>query len=315
MVLLLRETFYKIKAIRSDYMQLGNPPSIFTETAVLPKVDCVKEQILVSPTLVTTPISFSLQEAGYFKVDDRYFTGRENLNSFFIALTLSGRAELLYEQQKFTLSKGDCIFINCMNYHYYKTMENETWEYLWIHFNGNHALDFYNEFTKNGFHLTHFEDCYLIETMIHRIISVNQKIDLTTGIVSANLINNILSELLIRSLYTDQNKQSRPSFIDTIIQEIQMNFKDKITIEDLATTLHLDKYHVMKEFKKHTGTTIYEYIINMRISHAKELLKYSDLSISDITYECGMNTTSHFINLFKTREQMTPLAYRKQWQT
>lgn len=290
-------------------------PSIFTETAKLPPVESLKNQtiLVVSPTYTDPISSLTVQEVGYFKINDQYFTERENLNSFFIALTLSGKAELIYENQAFEIKRGDCFFINCMNYHYYKTMHDDTWEYIWVHFTGDHAKEFYNEFVKHNFSPIHFEDYFLIETALQRLLTLNQKIDLTTSISSANLIHNIISELLIRSIYAEHNQSARPSFIDFIIQEIQLNYKEKITIEDFANKLHLDKYHLMKEFKKHTGTTIYEYIINTRISHAKELLKYSNLSISDITFECGMNTTSHFINLFKMRENMTPLAYRKQW--
>lgn len=61
------------------------------------------------------------------------------------------------------------------------------------------------------------------------------------------------------------------------------------------------------------GVTVNEYVVLTRIAHAKELLKYSDLSVNEITFEVGMNNVTHFINLFKAREQMTPLAYRKIW--
>lgn len=61
------------------------------------------------------------------------------------------------------------------------------------------------------------------------------------------------------------------------------------------------------------GLTVNEYIITARISYAKELLKYSELSVNEITYEIGMNNVTHFINLFKARENLTPLSYRKAW--
>ncbi|WP_366250085.1 helix-turn-helix domain-containing protein [Thomasclavelia ramosa] len=59
--------------------------------------------------------------------------------------------------------------------------------------------------------------------------------------------------------------------------------------------------------------TINEYIILSRISYAKGLLKNTDLTVQEITFEVGMNNVSHFINLFKARENLTPLAYRKNW--
>lgn len=56
-----------------------------------------------------------------------------------------------------------------------------------------------------------------------------------------------------------------------------------------------------------------EYLINCRLDYAKELLKYSDKSIYDITFLIGMNNVSHFTNLFKSRENLTPHAFRCQW--
>ena len=61
------------------------------------------------------------------------------------------------------------------------------------------------------------------------------------------------------------------------------------------------------------GITVNEYLINARISYAKELLKYTDMPVGEIAFESGMNNVTHFINLFKSREEMTPLAYRKAW--
>ena len=61
------------------------------------------------------------------------------------------------------------------------------------------------------------------------------------------------------------------------------------------------------------GITINEYLILTRISYAKELLKYTSLPVSEITFEVGMNNVTHFINLFKAREGCTPLVYRKRW--
>lgn len=51
----------------------------------------------------------------------------------------------------------------------------------------------------------------------------------------------------------------------------------------------------------------------MRINHAKEYLKYSDAPIAEIAERVGIDNVSHFIDLFKNRTGLTPLAYRKQW--
>ncbi len=68
-----------------------------------------------------------------------------------------------------------------------------------------------------------------------------------------------------------------------------------------------------REFKKYTGTTIHELLLDVRINYATELLKYSDKTVNEITFACGMNHVSHFIRQFQKRTGLTPLAYRQQW--
>ena len=61
------------------------------------------------------------------------------------------------------------------------------------------------------------------------------------------------------------------------------------------------------------GITVQDYLINTRITYAKELLKYTNMPVGEIAFACGMHNVSHFINLFKARESMTPLSYRRHW--
>jgi AraC-like DNA-binding protein len=53
----------------------------------------------------------------------------------------------------------------------------------------------------------------------------------------------------------------------------------------------------------------------LRLNYAKELLRYSTETVNNITFLCGFNQVSHFISLFKDREGITPLQYRKEWQS
>jgi AraC-like DNA-binding protein len=54
-------------------------------------------------------------------------------------------------------------------------------------------------------------------------------------------------------------------------------------------------------------------MINLRITHAKNLLKHSKQTIADIAASLGFENVSHFINMFKKQEKITPLAYLKRW--
>lgn len=256
---------------------------------------------------------FYMQECGYFKTYYPYFTERQGLNSFLIIYTLSGRGILRYEENQYPLNKGQCFFINCMKHHYYETLKNSNWEFLWVHFNGTSALGYYEEFARTGFKILNIDDQPLIESTLRKIIAVNQKKDAKTEIITANLIVNLLSGLLIQGSLNETNLSYMPDYIKTVMQYIDKNYNSPIQLEDLSKLVLISKFYLSKQFKRYVGTTIGEYIINTRLSYAKELLKYSEFTISEICYRCGFNNVSHFINLFKDREETTPLAYRHEW--
>lgn len=266
-----------------------------------------------TPSAFAKSTYFYIQECGYFKTDDTYFTERQNLNSYLLVYTLSGEGNLSYQGRTYTLQKGDCFYINCMEKHHYHTTKRKNWELLWFHFNGPIALGYYEKFVQNGFHIVHVQDEFLFESSFRRILSINQKRDITTEILSSNIIVSILTELTIQSITNNATYILLPDTIKQVLSDIEHNFKSDISLQSLSEKHNMSKFHLAKEFKKYTGTTITEYIITNRLSYAKELLKYSDFPISEIAYMVGINNVSHFINLFKARENMTPLVFRKSW--
>lgn len=270
-------------------------------------------RMILTPSSTARSTYFYTQEVGYFKTFHPYFSERENLDSFLIVYTVSGKGYLEYEGQTYPITKGQCFYINCEQRHLYRTDREEDWEILWIHFNGNSALGYYKEFTRNGFQILSVRDEFFMERTLWRIIALNQKKDLTTELVTSNLINGMLTELLLQTATNNADTFLIPDYIRQIVREIDKNFKSGLPLSYFEEFTHRSRYYILKEFKKYIGVTIHEYIITARISYAKELLKYSDLPVSEIAFEAGMNNVTHFINLFKSREGATPLAYRKAW--
>lgn len=271
-------------------------------------------RLIITASNVAKSIYFYIQEAGYFKTSDSYFTERKNLNSFLIVYTISGNGHLKYQGCNYSLSAGQCFYINCMEHHYYETARNSDWEFLWVHFNGSNALGYYEEFVKNGFKTVQIQDTFFMESTLRRILALNQKRNASTEVLTSSLITNVLTELLVQTITFDAQTIFMPGYIKNVLKDIDQNFKSPLSLDDLAGRHGVSKFHLSKEFKKYTGTTVNEYIIANRLSYAKELLKYSNDSVNEIAYKIGMNHVSHFINLFKNRENTTPLAYRKEWQ-
>ena len=96
--------------------------------------------------------------------------------------------------------------------------------------------------------------------------------------------------------------------------EIDRRFCQTISLERLAKSLGRNKYALCRDFKKYFGIGFKEYVTTKRISYAKELLRFSDRSVSEISEMLGYENTEYFIALFKRYEHTTPLAFRKKWQ-
>lgn len=96
-----------------------------------------------------------------------------------------------------------------------------------------------------------------------------------------------------------------------ILTYIQQYYTDKITLADLAEYFHLSEKYLSRYFKKHFHISFSQYLSHLRLSHAKNLLETSDLSITEVAASAGFPSVSFFIRSFKSNYGITPLQYRK----
>ncbi|MEG0216116.1 MAG: helix-turn-helix transcriptional regulator, partial [Hungatella sp.] len=99
----------------------------------------------------------------------------------------------------------------------------------------------------------------------------------------------------------------------SLFARVTHDFKEEISLDCLCQQFGVSKFHLCREFKRYIGRSVTHYLIENRLNFAKELLRNSTLSISCISEQCGINHVSHFINLFKRKEGITPAVYRKEW--
>lgn len=98
---------------------------------------------------------------------------------------------------------------------------------------------------------------------------------------------------------------------DNVFTYLQASFQHPdLTVSDvqIATGIHERKISFI--IKKYTQTSFKQYINRLRIEKAKALLTSTNLSISDIAYECGYSNVSHFNRVFKTQQEVSPQEFR-----
>ncbi len=103
---------------------------------------------------------------------------------------------------------------------------------------------------------------------------------------------------------------SRPEIIENAVKYISDNYSENITLSGLAQRANLSPTYFHKLFRKAVGSTLCEYILEIRIRAAKNLLLTTDKPLVDIASECGFSSQSYFNYAFRKAENTTPNQYR-----
>lgn len=116
-------------------------------------------------------------------------------------------------------------------------------------------------------------------------------------------LENIWGEL------TCEQKEDSP--VETVKRMIAENLATEISRDELAGCVYMSPDYLTKLFKKETGMSLSEYIIQKRLALAKQLLEETELSIVEISQRTGFSYSSYFVRIFKKKTGVTPQQYRE----
>lgn len=109
----------------------------------------------------------------------------------------------------------------------------------------------------------------------------------------------------------EESRISYSQLIRPALEYMMENFRETITVEELADLVHLSKSYFMGCFKKAVGIGAMEHLTQLRINAACDALSATDKMISDISFNCGYTNLSNFNRQFKKIVGCTPNEYRK----
>ena len=128
-----------------------------------------------------------------------------------------------------------------------------------------------------------------------------------------SIFYNLLDEV-IPKIQRNSKNQIRTS-VKKVIDHMTFNYKDSMTIQELAAIANLSPSRFFALFKKETGITPIEYKNRIAIRNAEEMLLISDLSIEEISEKLGFNSSSYFRRTFKAFTGQSPREYRNKIKT
>jgi two-component system response regulator YesN len=98
-----------------------------------------------------------------------------------------------------------------------------------------------------------------------------------------------------------------------VIEYLQEHYNEDLTLEDVARKVHISPSRLSHLFKDELGLTIIEYLTDIRITAAKQMLENSDLMVKQIAEKVGYQEASYFTRVFKKNTGVSPAEYRRLW--
>jgi len=109
-----------------------------------------------------------------------------------------------------------------------------------------------------------------------------------------------------------QQAHAEPPMIERARQVIDERSSEELSLADIARSVHTSTFHFCKIFKRATGMTFTQYLSMVRVAKAKKLLANPQARISEVAYEVGFASLTHFNRMFRRIAGESPTHYRDQ---
>lgn len=221
-------------------------------------------------------------------------------NSFEFFLVLEGDIELLISEKYYTIHNNQAVLIFPNQPHSYKTTEYSK-TYLCV-------------FSKDF--VWAFSDKYSDYMPVNPIFEITDSLKIYTDLINAKdiFMQKSILYYLVSRIYNnsviEKQKSKLTSFIHDTIQYIQSNLTSDITLSSLSKYLGYGYNYTSTLFNKTFKVSFSDLLNDYRIAYAVDLLKNTDMSITEVSISCGYNTIRSFNRNFIAKTKLVPSSFR-----
>ncbi len=238
--------------------------------------------------------------------------GRYDLQLLYVA---EGKAHFQIGDRSYDVGKGGLVlYRRGIPQHYYYILPEKP-DVYWLHFTGRDAetlIDSLELVTEKPMQLQAKEE--IIELFEKIIVELRMERLWRTEMTEVYLRQLLL---VIARNYHNAGQEERVyhSMFDEVINLFHHDYQRDINIAKVAEGYHISCSWFIREFKNYTGYSPKQYITNLRLQNAKELLRNHSLSISDIASLVGYENQLYFSRIFRKYTGMSPSEYREREET
>lgn len=279
---------------------------------------------------IEKPLNFI--SAGNFKTDRPWKHTERVIKEYEIIIVVRGSVYIQQDDIKYELKPGNSLLLLPNHIHKGYDYSGKGTSFYWCHFeckephklvSFDEAAAFISITNNNRFFDGLVSDILIpaysnalnlerISVLFHQLLHV-----LTSKYYSNNGVNYILTMLLIElteqtilNFRGDSRLQSPNDNLQRILEWIRIHSTSDISLAKVAHEFNYSREYLSRYFKRKMGMNLQQYIHNLKLSKAKELLCESDKSITEIANYLGFKDEKYFMKLFKKVESTTAKQYR-----
>lgn len=243
---------------------------------------------------------------GHFFCTEKYFHKRDYFPYCLLMYVQQGLFHIEYRGVTFDAQAGDVILLDLSEPHCYSAYDGL--EFLYLHFSGANARELCQYYLSKSPPLIRSKKNQLIRNFLVNTIAFYDMNKYESIIDTSMRVYKCIQLLFANDeMYTSENNAS----VETALLYIHEHMTEKLALQDFADLLHLSPYYFSHLFKKETGLSPIEYVINVRMNQAKLLLITTNKSVSDIAFEVGYMSGASFTNVFTDKIGCSPKQFRK----
>jgi AraC-like DNA-binding protein len=213
-----------------------------------------------------------------------------------ITIVLDGKLEYTVDDTPYSVEKGDIIYLKKGSIRRRKPIENSN--YVSLNFYSDEVFDFPVLF-KDG-------ASDILRSLLRALDGIYQ--------YTANLKDErfpILLQSVVLQLKAQLKAEREHPLVSQIKRFVKNNLDKKLNLETIGGSTFFSPIYCEKVFKKETGKSIIDYILDERIAMSKTLLREGSFPLAKIAEIVGFSDYNYFSRTFKKRTGYTPTQYKK----
>ncbi len=208
------------------------------------------------------------------------------------------------------VTAGQGFLIHRGQFENYFPDKNEPWEYLWITSDDDNMKYFFDQYDADEkTQIFDYNFIFAIKNIMHYIQANHQKI-----LKNEEILEIFLHIFNYHSNRKVKTKSNADMYIDFSVDYIKTHLHTQLKIKEIVDIIGVSPTYLLQIFKNEFGISPKQYISNLKLHTAKNLLTHSNLSITEISNSVGFNDVLVFSRFFSSKEGISPTEYRNQSQ-